>query len=105
MVMLGVVADHLLGATKLGDVGYAADDQARAVREVQRLLPGDDRPEFAAAVGDELLVLVRLAGLKDCEVYGPENCRLVGGYEVSVESTDELVKPMPHQPTHILVDD
>ena len=95
VIVLGVVADQILGATQRGNVGNAADDQTRSRLELDALLARDDRPDDAFAIGEGLLVLVDLAGFENELVVGAKDFSLLFRDEIGVRAADELLVGPP----------
>ena len=104
VVVLRMVPDLLLGATKAADVGNATDDEARAVGQAYALLAGDDRADVALPVGEKLFILIDLARIEHKPVGLKKDIGMFFGDEIVIGTTDERIMGAAHELAHALIE-
>ena len=99
------MADRGFRTAEVADVGDAADEQRFAAGQSKARFSRDDRPLFAGAVGERLLVLVYLAVTKHASVVLAKDFRLLHRKEIPIEPANHLVVPPAHEFAHRIVHD
>ena len=85
------------------DVGNAADDTMRAIRQSRPGLARQQRPDFSIRRLDELFILIYLAGLKHQPVNPLEHIHLFSGNEIIVALADQVIMGMTHEIAHAAI--